>query len=235
MSMHLRAAAVAFAAWAVVAPADAGNLQIAPVSVDFAAGEKARTLTLKNMGAQPATIQLRVFRWRQEGGSDRLDPTTEIAAGPPMVSVPAGGEQIVRVMIRAVPDDGAQHTYRLLIDEIPVRLPGRVNVALRLSLPVFVGGHDAAPANVAWDLSAAPGGGYELVARNDGGRFARFERLELAIGAASSRSFGGYVLPGQERRWRVDVPGGARAGKASLRGSSDQRAIDVSLALQTRR
>lgn len=212
----------------------AGELQIAPVSVEFAAGEQAETLTLKNLGKEPATVQVRTFRWSQVNGQDHLEPTDEIVAGPPMVQIAPGAEQVVRILARKAPAAGTQGTYRLLVDEIPIRVPGRITVALRLSLPVFLGGETARPASVAWSAGLSREGGIELIARNSGGRHVRFDGLKLTNGKTSSDAFGGYVLAGHERRWHIAAPALGRGARVSLRGNSDTGALDVSIAVQDR-
>lgn len=214
--------------------ARAGGLEVAPLGVDFAAGQMAQTLTVANRATTPATIQVRTFDWSQPGGIDRLVATDAVVASPPIVTIPPGREQVIRVLLRRPPAAGAEKGYRLMIDEIPVPVPGQINLALHLSLPVFVVPAAPGQARVAWSARPAGGGVVELAARNDGTRHAKFDSLTVAAGGAASAAFGGYVLPGQEKRWRVPLRGLDRGGQVTLRGSGGQGGVDVTIALDGR-
>jgi Spore Coat Protein U domain len=61
----------------------AASLQVAPVFLDIAAPAAAATVTLRNTGATPIATQIRVFRWVQEEGRERLEPTADVVASPP--------------------------------------------------------------------------------------------------------------------------------------------------------
>src|SRR6266508_5911005 len=67
--------------------AAAATLQVAPVLVEVMAPSMASTLTLRNDGRDPVFAQIRVFRWTQEGGQERLEPTDEVVASPPSVTL----------------------------------------------------------------------------------------------------------------------------------------------------
>jgi fimbrial chaperone protein len=61
----------------------AASLQVAPVLLDIAAPAAAAMVTLRNTGATPIATQIRVFRWVQEEGRERLEPTADVVASPP--------------------------------------------------------------------------------------------------------------------------------------------------------
>lgn len=215
--------------------ARAGGLEVAPLGVDFPAGQMAQTITVANRATAPATVQVRTFEWSQPGGIDRLAPTDAVVASPPIVTIPPGREQVIRVLLRRPSAGAAEKSYRLMVDEIPVPVPGQINLALHLSLPIFV--LPAAPGqpSVAWSARPAGGGAVDLAARNDGTRHAKFDSLTVSTrSGAASAAFGGYVLPGQERRWRIPLHGLDRAGQVQLRGSGSQGGVDVTIALDGR-
>lgn len=233
--MHRRLVLIA-AAWAVLClgspAARAGGLEVAPLGVDFAAGQMAQTITVANRATAPVTVQVRTFDWSQPGGIDRLAPTDAVVASPPIVTIPPGREQVIRVLLRRPGAGAAEKSYRLMVDEIPVPVPGQINLALHLSLPIFVVPAAPGQAKVTWSARPAGGGMVELTARNGGSRHAKFDGLTVATrGGAASRPFGGYVLPGQEKRWRIPLRGLDRGGQIALRGSGDQGGIDATIAL----
>src|SRR5690606_35050558 len=105
-----------------VAPtAIAASLQVAPTSLFIDAERNADGLTLSNSGAQSLYAQVRVFRWSQVDGEDRLEPTTDVAISPPMVELPLGGEQLVRVIRPISPPTEMESSYRVIVDEIPTQ------------------------------------------------------------------------------------------------------------------
>lgn len=215
--------------------ARAGGLEVAPLGVDFAGGQMAQTITVANRATTTATVQVRTFDWSQPGGTDRLAPTDAVVASPPIVTIPPGREQVIRVLLRRPSTGTAEKSYRLMIDEIPVPVPGQINLALHLSLPIFIVPAAPGQANVTWSARPAGGGMVDLAASNGGTKHAKFDGLTVATrGASASRAFGGYVLPGQEKRWRIPLRGLDRAGQVTLRGNGDQGAVDVTIALDGR-
>ena len=123
--------------------ASASGLQIAPTSLTIATGGPAQGLWLTNTGERELRAQVRAYHWSQSTGKDQLDPTQAIVASPPMLSIPPGGRQLVRV-IRTGQDAQAsgEQAFRLLVDELPLGGEDKqsgVQYVLRYSVPVFVG------------------------------------------------------------------------------------------------
>ena len=90
-------------------------------------------------GLRPVNVQVRVFRWTKVNGKDRLDPTTDVVASPPITKLSPGTENLIRVLRVSKQPVKGMEAYRLLIDELPdagKRLPGQVNVMIRHSIPV---------------------------------------------------------------------------------------------------
>ena len=59
--------------------AGAASLQVAPTSVVLDPGENAEALWLSNTDPQaPVRAQVRLYRWTQEEGEDRLEPTVQM-------------------------------------------------------------------------------------------------------------------------------------------------------------
>ncbi|REE91093.1 fimbrial biogenesis chaperone [Cupriavidus plantarum] len=221
--------ALVLAALAAVCPAHATSLQITPVRIDLPAGAGAAALTLRNQGNTPIHAQVRVFRWTQDTGSDALAATEEIVASPPIVRIPGGSDQLVRIVRPARADAGANHAgasdpgisaagesaYRLLIDELPA--PGAtpdasgVRLQLRYSVPVFAGTPSTtAPPPLRLNLwRDGSEGGWTLAVRNAGQRHARLSDIALVNGGqrinVGSGLFG-YALPGAVRVWKINLP-----------------------------
>ncbi|CAN7781660.1 molecular chaperone [Variovorax sp. LjRoot175] len=148
------AAAVLLALATLTSPANGASLQVVPTSLTLQARQNADGLWLSNTGSQPLHAQVRVYRWTQVDGEDRLEPTRDLTVSPPMLQVPAGERQLVRVIRLGPPPMGAEASYRLIVDELPVpasapaegsaAADGRatkhsgLQFVLRYSLPVFL-------------------------------------------------------------------------------------------------
>jgi fimbrial chaperone protein len=103
---------------AVAAPSASakGHLQARPTMLELAPGAAAGRMTLANTGDEPVPAQVRVFAWIQKDGEDVLVPTTDIVLSPPIVTVPAGAEQLVRIVRQGRPPARSDQAYRIVVD-----------------------------------------------------------------------------------------------------------------------
>ena len=63
----------------------AGNLQVAPILLEFSDGEQAQALWLENTGDQALHAQVRVQRWTQNDAGDVLEPSQMLLARPAII------------------------------------------------------------------------------------------------------------------------------------------------------
>ncbi|WP_250528431.1 fimbria/pilus periplasmic chaperone [Caballeronia sp. GAWG2-1] len=215
-SFKLAAAALAVA---LAVPAHAGSLQVSPIRVDLSPEQPAAVMKLQNRGSEPITAQVRVFGWSQTLDEDRLDEARGIVASPPIISIPAGGEQTVRILRTSREAPGGEETYRLLVDEIPQAETARttgVRMQLRYSVPVFASATSgpATPkvdftlerASAGADPKAAPAR-LMLRATNADALHAQLSqvRIEWPDGRVTEMAPGllGYALAHATRQWPV--------------------------------
>jgi fimbrial chaperone protein len=195
-------------------PASAASLQIAPVGLEIVAPGAAAVLTLRNEGERPLNAQIRVFRWVQVDGEEKLIPTEDVVASPPAATLKPKANytvRIVRVGGGAVVDE---ESYRLVIDELPDarRKDGAtIKIVLRHSIPVFFEPAGYSDPRLTWSVKHDNGRSY-VVASNAGDRRARISRLRLKDAKGTVVSFGdgltGYVLGHSSMRWAI--PRGAK-------------------------
>ncbi|UUS13075.1 molecular chaperone [Stenotrophomonas sp. CD2] len=228
-----RATGVALLALCLLATSTAGatSLQVAPTSLQLEARQRAGELWLTNSGTSPVKLQVRVFRWVQQGGQEQLLPTDELMASPPMQELAAGQQQLVRVMRPTREPPAAQQYYRLIVDEVPdtaTRAEG-MQFVLRYSIPVFVqpASGKLAPQLQARLVTLGDGrNGVEVA--NSGNSYAQI--ADLALGSAKRPRIVhpgllGYVLPGQVMRWPIERMAIDRDNDqitAKLNGESEQ-------------
>src|SRR5438094_6012930 len=212
---HISALTV-FTTLTVCDPSWAASLQVAPVKVEVAAPGAATTLKLRNEGTTPLNAQIRVFRWSQVNGEDKLEPTNDVVASPPIARLAPKVDYTVRLVRVNKTPVAKEETYRLFVDELPDAANQRnraVNLLLRYSIPVFFYPAAGNPPTLTWSVEQS-GGKLAVVAKNSGDRHLRISNLKLRDEKGGTVSFGdglsGYVLGGSTRRWVV------ASGKGSL-------------------
>jgi P pilus assembly chaperone PapD len=99
--------------------ASAAQLRVEPVSLELGAPAAAGILTLRNDDDVEVTAQTRVFRWSQSAGKETLEPTTDVVASPPTVTLSPHADYVVRVVrVTKQPVQGEEN-YRVFVDQIP--------------------------------------------------------------------------------------------------------------------
>ena len=219
----LFASAVAFAA----APAGAGTLQVEPVLVDVTAPGAASTVTLRNEGTAPIDAQIRVYRWSIVNGKERLDPTDDVVASPPTVTLSPKGHNVARIVRVSKKPVVGEESYRLLVDQLPdlsQQKNGAVNLMVRYSIPVFFGASNKKHPTLAWSV-ATSGDKLTLTAHNSGDRRLRISALTLKSDGGKTLSFGnglaGYALGQSAVSWTVPRHGFTPQGTISVTAQSD--------------
>lgn len=209
-----------------------GQLQTRQTGIDMPAGVRAGRLVLANSGDKPLAAQIRAYTWTQVDGDDKLDPSNALVASPAIVEIPAGAEQLIRI-VRA---DGtavtAEQAYRVIVDELPgdpdADATNAVTVRMRYVLPVFVRADNAPAAALACQVAAST-----LTCRNTGGRAAQLGATTLVGSRGTSEltpGLLGYVLAGSTRRFTLDAAKVAAAGTpASLQVQLNGQPTTVAL------
>jgi fimbrial chaperone protein len=199
---------------AIAGSAYGASFSISPVRIELSAQETTSAVTVTNTGDEPVSVQLRVFSWRQEANEDRLEPTRELVATPPVFSVPPGESQIVRVGFRRPPQGTAEVPFRAIFEEIPGPPPPSggpaLRINLRISIPVFYAPAEGLKSALSWKFARQAPGQLRLTVRNTGTANAHLGDFAVATTAgappvAEQKNFA-YVLPGAERSFTINVP-----------------------------
>jgi fimbrial chaperone protein len=221
MMPHLAAVTtILIAALGTAAPsALAGSFQINPIRVDLGATAASQVLTVRN---------------------DVYRPTQDVLVTPPIARIAPGAEQVIRVGLRRPTDPARQGTFRLFVNEVPGAPASGftgLQVALRVSLPVFVAASGPARRDVAWTLSRDTDGGLSLTLENRGN--VHVQVLDLTLSAPgpgqpiARQSQVTYVLAGQRRTFAfpLEVPLPADASSLRLSALTDGGSVDAELPL----
>lgn len=225
--------AVTVAAWSA---AEAASLRVAPVGLELTAPSAAATLSLSNEEKRPVNVQIRVFRWSQVNGVERLEPTSDVVASPPATVLKGKSKMLVRIARVSKRPVSKEESYRVLIDQLPD--PSRrgttsVSLVMRYSIPVFFSPQDQAPPALSWNVRRN-GGKLEVTVSNSGGRRIRLSDLLLKSGSGKPSVLGkglvGYVLAGSVKTWSFDF--GRTARTVTLEATSDVGQVDANAAVR---
>lgn len=197
--------------------AAASGLQVTPISLTLEQSQRAEGIWLSNSGDSPINAQVRVFRWSQSGYSDQLAASQGLVISPPMLTIPPGGKQLIRV-IRTGSPAKTEDAYRLSINELPQTTAKKNNLqfVLHYSVPVFIQppGVDETYARLQWQIQHSDGRTW-LEVNNQGDGHAQLSEVSLITATGSRKNITpgllGYVLPGATMRW--PLPAGASQGE----------------------
>ena len=166
----------------------AGSFQVNPIRLDLSAGTTSAALSVRNTGNESVVVQVSIEAWSQEDGKDIYAPTREVLVTPPVVTIPAGAERIIRAGLRRAPDREKELSYRLFLQEVPPPpQPGfqGLLVALRIGLPVFVQPvQGKAEPRMEWQARRLPGNQVEIRAANTGSAHLQIAELNVFANAA---------------------------------------------------
>lgn len=238
------AALVASAAATLLSPALAGTLTISPLRVELSQRVTTAALTVRNEGPEPVVVQAESVLWSQAGGEDALEPTRDVLVSPAVFTLQPRGTQLVRVALRRAADPATELSYRLLLQEVPRQAGPEstgLQIALRLSVPVFVSPLEPAEPILAWSSDRTDDGGIVVRADNTGAAHARVLSFTMTpagqADAVVRQSVPTYVLPGQFRTWTLADGNTGReasagsAGRYTLKGTTDDGEVVEELSL----
>jgi fimbrial chaperone protein len=190
----------------------AQQVSVSPLRVTFANEQQSEILSLRNVSKSSFTVQPKVVKWIQRDGQEFFEPTRDIIVAPPIVEVPAGETQVIRLSLRRPPEANAELTYRVFLQQVlaPQTQSGTgLTFAWSLSLPIFVNpSSPVAPANLSWKAELN-GKNIDLTATNTGVMHVQVKGVRLEAGA--SVTTGGqmmYLLAGHTGKMSAPAPAG---------------------------
>lgn len=192
----------------------ASGLQVTPVTLTLEQTQRAEGIWLSNSGDSPINAQVRVFRWSQSSYKDQLAASQGLVISPPMLTIPPGGKQLIRV-IRTGSPAKVEDAYRLSINELPQSAAKKNNLqfVLHYSVPVFIQppGVTDTYAKLQWQIQHSDGRAW-LEVSNQGDGHAQLSEVNIITASGSRRNITpgllGYVLPGSTMRWPLPASAG---------------------------
>ena len=193
----------------------AGSFQVQPVRIELSAARPTVTVQVRNLAADPATIQAQAVAWRADGVEEILTENDELLLNPPIFTVGPGQTQLMRVGLRRPISTTVEGAYRLILEEVPPPpKPGFMGVTtlLKLSVPVFLLPTVPAP-NLVWGMRPISPTETQLWVQNNGNAHVQIRSLDISRADRGELEFHhermAYVLPQGRKEWVI--PGGAFA------------------------
>ncbi len=196
----------------VAGASSAGSFSIDPVRIQLSEAKPSAVMRVENRGDAPVTVQLQAMSWSQSGNQDQLAISRELLATPQVFRLRPGQVQVVRIALLGPVDATRERAFRLLLDEVPpppmAEFRG-LQMALRISMPVFVQARTAAASSLAAAVVERDGQ-RQLQLINRGHAHLQLTGLQLQVKPASTPSLYShdktlYLLPGQQRE--LPLPG----------------------------
>lgn len=197
----------------------ANNMLIWPVDPVILAQHNSTELWIENKSLQPTTMQVRVFGWTQNKGSDDYRVQQDVVASPPIVQIEAGQKQLIRLIKQTPVLKEKEQAYRVLIDEVPALATakpdnGGITLQMRYSIPLFVYGVELSPAEKAANQTVAEDTVFRALSwqivregkqpfieiRNQSAFHVRLSHVSLGNNVLVDGLFG-YVLADSTRKW----------------------------------
>jgi fimbrial chaperone protein len=212
----------------------AGSMTVFPLRVTFEVGKSSEVVTVRNTDNKPLLLQPSMSKWSQVEGREVLEPTRDLLLSPPLVEIPPGESQTVRIVLRRDPDASIQGAYRLVLLEVPRKgetSGQQVIMALKITIPVFVSAKTSSPPVLS--VSTIPGSSV-LNFKNSGQSHIQVKKVSVIDGSdpiAKSESMF-YVLPGQTIKLKVDPKGRSINGSEKIEIGSDAGDLSLNLTKQ---
>jgi fimbrial chaperone protein len=206
----------------------ASSITLAPVRIELSAARPYAVLRMTNNGSEPVTLHARPYRWSFDERGDVLTATDEVILNPPIATLPPKGVQLVRIGLRVPNEDANEATYRLIIEEVPVRKAVSkgmgLTMVLRLSVPVFALPRRAVSPKLEWSAHRDAAGVLKVAAVN---RASHVQIKSFLVSRGEDNQEAekfadlAYLLPRQQREWTVKKANLAAATALTLEAITD--------------
>ena len=210
----------------VIAPAKAGSLTVSPITLSVPAPGGTTTLSVSGGGEGSTAGQVRVMRWLQTDGAERLVPTRDVVASPPALKLEPGRDLTVRLVRTAQRPVIGEECYRVLVDQLPGAEQDQIAVkfAIRHSIPLCFDADRQKQGTVTWNLRRE-GNALVLRARNNGERRAVAKDVVITAPKGTTVRLGSAVVLGGSTMSRLLLgklkgfaPGASFSLKANIGG-----------------
>ena len=220
---------------AATATAVAASFGLSPLGLSIAANELSGSVLVTNTGTDEVVIQAKPYVWTQNG-KDARDDTQQLIVNPPIFSLAAGSQQLVRVASRGAAPREVERAYRVIFSEVPVASPTPApgfRISIAMDIPLFVEPMVRGAPQVTWRLEQV-GDRSRLVAENSGGRHLRLREVQVLDGTRVLDTVARIVVLAKSS-FVIDLPETAKGALALQLVGNDDDDQRVSVAVPAAR
>jgi fimbrial chaperone protein len=191
----------------------AASFNVAPSLVALDSDTRRAALTVTNSGDEQVIIQLQLMKWSQdEQGRDVYEPTKGLVFYPQILTLEAGKAKVVRVGYEEAVVPAEEMTYRLFLQDLPVKKPGEntLQISLRVAIPIFLAPRQSAQKLSVESIQIAEGK-LQVRVRNSGNNHFLAQEIKVTgLDEKGSEVFakgisGWYILPRILRSFPVEI------------------------------
>jgi fimbrial chaperone protein len=210
----------------LVQVAAAASLDVSPIRIKFAAGQRSHVVTVRNTGDDDISVQADPVDWSQDSdGMDVYTPAGNLLAVPRIFTIAAGDEQIVRLGRVSAESGDLEGSHRVFFTELAPSVgdddaPG-LSMRLRLGIPVFVTPASEPDPRLELESTEQTADGMTVVLSNQGN--VHVQVLDISghmVGPdqpeAVSARVTAYLLPGTKREFALRFGQGAVVSSLSV-------------------
>jgi fimbrial chaperone protein len=203
----------------------AASFDISPINIFFDGQKTTEKMTILNTGDGDLTLQLRLYRWTQDGeGLDVYEETKDLVAFPKIVTFKKGEDRIIRIGTQSKPADG-EKTYRVYLEEVPSAEPARKGTSVRflsrVGVPIFLKPHKIVTRGSIESVGMQKGR-LSFKIKNEGNYHFVITGITVRGLDRAGKSVleqelkGWYLLSGASRTYSAEIPREACSGLARL-------------------
>lgn len=208
------------------------SIFVSPVVLKLDSKQQIISFSMTNKSDTKMTFQLSAVKWNKMNGIDSTTDTNDLIITPPIVSIPPGAEQVVRVGSRNHAIYPTEASYRILLRQLPgnssnkyldIKNFSTVKVLLSLSIPLFI-----APVqeikNINWDIKKISNNKLRLKLSNKGNVHVVISKLALQDASGSvyfSPEATGRVLSGQSQEWELSLKKPLTSKRITVKTTTD--------------
>jgi P pilus assembly chaperone PapD len=180
-------------------------------------------------------MEVHVYSWNRDGGTDTLEPTDDLVGLPLTFALAPSSTQTVRIGIRGPVGGDKELAYRVVVGEIVPdrRLAQGIDMLVSFNFPVYIAPTGKIDRAAAWTAKEDDSRRLTLSVQNTGNVHLAFQHLLVRDGkhrdALVDTNVKDTVLAGGRYTWTFAVPAGVDLASLVIDAATDSGIVTGSL------
>ncbi len=180
------------------------------------------------------------MKWTKVFGKDVYEETNDVLVTPPLITLDSEEKQLVRLGMRATPDEKKGATYRLIINELPpsnLLTSLGVKTLLEFRVPVVVAPLTPSKPKILWAANRLDDKKIKITLHNVGESYLSLQNISLSNGDENKpfvkQPIAYYILSGQKQDYEFDLPNSFKGRNVQISAQTDQGEVKEIVSLST--